>query len=113
MAKRLAVTLGAVLLVAMSAAARQVKQQRTADSSQPAKKIVTISGLVGADGKTVTTDGGKIVWAVTNPEALLDSVGEQVMIRARVDAQTHELQINTVRIDPTVGARLHDAAFRR
>jgi hypothetical protein len=111
--KRLLIVLGSVLLMGLTAAAQNVKQQSPANPPDEARKIVTISGLVGPDGKTFTSLDGKTVWAVANPEVLLDSVGEQVRVRARVDAQNHEIHVGTVRIDPTLGARIDDAAFRR
>jgi len=113
MAKRLAAILGAVLVMALASAAQNQKQQSPASSPNSANKLVTLSGVVGPDGKTFTSVSRKTVWTVANAEALLDSVGEHVIIRARVDAQKHEIYVNTVRIDPTVGARLADAAFRR
>lgn len=113
MGKRLAILLGSILLMAITVAAQNLKQQSPADPSDEARKIVTISGLVGPDGKTFTALTGKTVWTVANPEVLLDNVGEQVRIRARVDAKSHEIHVTTVRIDPALGARIEDAAFRR
>ncbi len=113
MAKRFAVAFAAVLFMALASAAQSAKQPGTAESSLMSAKPVTISGAVGADGKTFATANGKIVWAVANPEALLDNIGEHVSIRALIDAAKHEIQVTAVRIDPTAGARLHDAAFRR
>jgi hypothetical protein len=113
MAKRLAVALTAVLLMAMASAAQKPNQQSTADSPALSERIATISGFVGKDGTTLTTDNGKTVFAVANPESLLDTVGEQVSLRPRIDDRRHELIVDTVRIDPRVGAHLHDAAFRR
>jgi hypothetical protein len=113
MAKRLAILLGSMALMVMTAAAQNLKQHTPTDPSDSAKKLVTISGLVGPDGKTFVASAGKIVWTVIDPEALLDDVGQQVRIRARIDATKHEIQVTSVRIDPTVGARMNDAAFRR
>ena len=113
MAKRFAVALGVVLLMAMTGAAQKQNQQSAADSPVVPGRITTISGFVGKDGKTLTTDNGKTVFAVANPDELLDAVGEQVTLRARIDDKKRELLVDTVHIDPRVGARLHDAAFRR
>jgi hypothetical protein len=97
----------------MASVAQQVKPQASADSSEVSKKLVTFSGKVGEDGKTFVTAKDKTVWTVINPEALLDNLDVHVRIRARVDALKHEILVTAVEIDPTVGARLADAAFRR
>jgi hypothetical protein len=113
MSNRFAVLLGSVLLTVMTAAAQNLKQQSPANPPDSVMKLVTISGLVGPDGKTFTAVPGKTVWTVVNPEALLDDVGAQVRVRARIDANNREIQVTSVRIDPAAGARMDDAAFRR
>jgi hypothetical protein len=113
MAKRIVAALGAVLLSALAAVAQQTKPGRSGDSTEASKKLVTISGQVGQDGKTFVSAKDQSVWKVMNPEILLDNVGGRVSIRAQVDSLKHEILVMTVQIDPTVGARLRDTAFRR
>jgi hypothetical protein len=111
--KRIVAAFATMLLLAIASPAQQAKQAGSANPSNVSKKLATISGQVGPDGKTFATDKDKAVWTVTNPEALLDSLGERVSLRARIDAARHELQVISVGIDLTASARLHDAAFRR
>ena len=113
MTRQIIAAIGAVLLLAASGAAQQPKRESAAKSSDVSRKLVTISGTVGSTGKTFATINDKSVWTVKNPEALLDSIGDRVSLRAFVDAARHEIEVISVGLDLTAAARLRDAAFRR
>ena len=113
MTRQIIAAFAAVLLFATAGAAQQPKHQSAANSSDIARKLVTISGTVGSAGKTFAIANDKTVWAVTNPEALLDNIGDRVSLRALVDAARHEIEVFSVGIDLAAAARLRDAAFRR
>jgi len=95
-------------------------QQSTANSKSDsgratriAAKVVSLTGRVTANGKSLITDKDGLVWNITNPDALADTVGIHVVVRAVVDAVNHAIEVMAVRIDTAAAARLHDAAFRR
>lgn len=113
MTQQIIAAIGAVLLLAASGAAQQPKRESPANSSEISRKLVTISGRVGAAGKTFEIMNDKTQWTVKNPEVLLDNIGDRVRLRALVDAASHEIQVISVGIDLAAAARLHDAAFRR
>jgi hypothetical protein len=113
MKKRVALVFAATLLLAMAGAAQQRKQEQPSGSPGASKKLTSISGRVGAGGKSFAVDGESTAWTVSNPEILLDTVGAHVRIRARVDRRKHELRVAAVRIAPPPHARLDDSAFRR
>lgn len=113
MAKRLSVVFGAVLFLGMATFGQQAKQETATASSPSTHQLVTFSGKISDDGKTFVSSHDKAVWKIVNPEAFLDNLGARVSIRAAVDALKHELIVTSVQIDPTLGARLHDVAFRR
>jgi len=116
--KRIVVAVSAVLLMAMVAAAQDVKPANSLSSDGQnaagmSKKTFNLSGEVADSGKSFVTDQDHRVWAVANPEALAISVGDHVTLVSRINAEKHELQVVKVMTDTSAGARLHDAAFRR
>jgi hypothetical protein len=111
MRKQVAAAFALVLLLTIPSRAGQSEQKPAAD--HVSRKLVTIHGRVGADGKILTSENGKAVWTVANPEALIDNIGDHVSVRAHVDLAAHEIRIATVRLEPTCGALLADAAFHR
>lgn len=113
MTKQIIAAIGAALLLAASGAAQQPKRENPANSSDVSRKLVTVSGTVGTAGKTFAIINDKTVWTVTNPEVLLDNIGDRVRLRALMDAASHEIQVISVGIDLAAAARLHDTAFRR
>jgi len=112
MRTRIAIMFASVLLLVMACAAQQANRNPSSSSLQISSKVLSVSGEVGADGKTLTANNSTI-WTVANPDVLLDNIGDRVRIRAHADLRKHELQVISVQLDPKVGARLDDAAFRR
>lgn len=106
--------LGLIALANRTAAQRDNPAQSTSTRVGKQFKKVTISGIVGADGKTLIREGDKRIWNVTNPESLKPSEGHHVTVKALVDRITSELKISTVRLrDERLSAKLDDSAFRR
>ena len=81
--------------------------------SRFSKKAVSISGIVGDAGRTLTEDKGTKTWTVSNPERLAPHVGHHVALRAHVDAEQSEIQVTSVKpaADEYVGVRRNDIAF--
>jgi hypothetical protein len=85
------------------------------DARNVSKKLTSLSGKVGSDGKTLMTDKDNRIWMVSNPEALSGVDGGHVKVKAFVDTAQSQIRIVSVSAiaeEPT-GVRLHDAAFRR
>lgn len=117
MKKRLAVALTAIAIVAMTTAAQQTacggSKERATKASDTSKKPVSLSGRVSKDGKAFVVAGDGTAWSVENPDALIESLGARVIVRANLDAAKHAMEVIAVRIDTVAAARLQDAAFRR
>jgi hypothetical protein len=78
------------------------------------KKTGTLSGDVGSDGKTLTTDNDGRIWKVSNPETLRGIDARHVRVRAHVDSIQGQIQVLSVSaIVERSGIKLDDAAFRR
>jgi hypothetical protein len=117
MKKRIVVAFAVVVALAMTAAAQQAacggSKDRAAKASDAPKKPVSLSGHVSKDGKAFVAEGDSTAWSVENPDALAESLGARVIVRANLDIAKHAMEVIAVRIDTVAGARLQDAAFRR
>lgn len=84
-------------------------------ASKISKKPASISGKVGNDGKTFTTDKDSKIWKVNNPEALSGIDGRHVKVRAHVDTAQSQIRIVSVSAiaEERGGTKFGDAAFRR
>lgn len=75
---------------------------------------ISISGIVGAEGKTLVGENDGRIWNVLNPESLKSSEGRRVKIRARAERDTSQVNVMTIwRTEERPSAKLGDAAFRR
>lgn len=118
MTKRIAVAIAALLIMSAMAVAQQATSAQTSKDSAPtslatSKKLVSLSGRVSDDGKTLVTAVDGVAWMVANPEELADNFGARVVVRGHVDAANHQIEVVSVRVDTVAGARLQDVAFRR
>jgi hypothetical protein len=85
------------------------------EASKSSKKLASLSGEVGSDGKTVTADRDPRIRKVSNPEILSSIDARHVRVRAKVYAthgQLHILSVSAI-TDERSGIKLDDAAFRR
>lgn len=77
-------------------------------------KPISLTGMVGTDGKTLTADKDSRIWMVSNPEALNGIDGRHVKIRALLDAAQGQIRIVSVSaLAERTGTKYGDAAFRR
>ena len=85
------------------------------DKRKVSGKPTSLSGKVGTDGKTLTTDKDSRIWMVSNPEALSGIDGQHVKVRALLDAAQSQIRIVSVSAlaEAPTGARVSDAAFKR
>lgn len=89
-------------------------QRDNSSKEKSSKKTITISGLVGSEGKTLVSDRDNRVWNVVNPKALSLIEGRQVTVKAFADANSNELKVAVVRLRVERNTpKLDDAAFRR
>jgi hypothetical protein len=58
---------------------------------------VSLSGKIGADGKTFIDKDNKS-WTVTNPEVLKGHEGHEVTLQAHVDAAKNEIHVVSVKM---------------
>jgi hypothetical protein len=110
------VFLGLVAPLATRAAAQSDHSAKSsgARNERQSRKAIRISGVVGAEGKTLISDKDSRVWAVTNSDSLRSSEGRHVRVKARVEDSTSAINITTVSLtDERPRANLSDAAFRR
>src|SRR5215472_16852662 len=119
MMKKIAVIPLAVLLVltTLSTGAAQSDNSPKLSSTRvekPSKKVVSISGTVGAEGKTLVNEKDNRIWRVTNPDSLKSSEGLRVTVKAHAIPSTSEITVTVVRLKyERLTAKLDDAAFRR
>jgi hypothetical protein len=77
-------------------------------------KPISLTGMVGTDGKTLTADKDSRIWMVSNPEALNGIDGRHVKIRALLDVAQGQIRIVFVNaLAERTGTNYSDAAFRR
>jgi hypothetical protein len=77
-------------------------------------KPISLTAVVGADGKTLTADKDSRIWMVSNPEALNGIDGRHVRIRALLDVAQGQIRIVSVSaLAERTGTNYGDAAFRR
>ncbi|HVH70621.1 MAG TPA: hypothetical protein VNB49_05870 [Candidatus Dormibacteraeota bacterium] len=89
-------------------------QRDNSSNDKSSKKKITISGLVGSEGKTLVSDKDNRVWTVSNPNALSLIEGRRVTVKAYADANSSELKVAVVRLrTERTTPKLDDAAFRR
>src|SRR5215470_6800447 len=83
-------------------------------AEKPSKKVISISGTVGAEGKTFVSDKDNRIWNVTNSDSLKLSEGRRVIVKAHASPSTSEIMVTLVRLKyERLTAKLDDAAFRR
>jgi hypothetical protein len=69
----------------------------TMKAEKASTKAVSLSGKIGADGKTFVDKDNKS-WTVTNPEALKGHEGHEVTLKAHVDAAKNEIHVVSVKM---------------
>ena len=113
MKSRMWVSFGAAILLVLPAFAQGAQREDTA--AKVSRKAINISGSIASDTKTLVSDRDQRAWTVTNPDALKNSAGRHVTIRAYVNSSTSEIVVISVKIaeEPKAGAKLDDVAFRR
>lgn len=75
----------------------QMKQDNM-KADNMAKKAVSVSGKISADGKMLTSDKDNKMWTVTNPEALKGHEGHHVTVKGHVDAAKNEIHVTSVKM---------------
>jgi hypothetical protein len=121
--KKLSFVLFAIsLLVPASALGQDTSKPDTTTpnnlkSQRASTKALKLSGKVGEDGKTLTTDKNYL-WTVTNPDILKDHAGKQVKVKCQIssDPAIKEIRVLSVKMiqnEIKYVANKGDAAFRR
>ena len=113
--KKLLVPFAAVLLFSVSSIPQSVQGQEKKNPETMSKKALRISGTVDQDGHVLVSDKDSKTWKVVNSDALKDNEGRHVTVKARVDADTSEIYITSVKkaTPPGASIKLDDSAFRR
>jgi hypothetical protein len=121
MNKLMFVPLAFALLIPGTACAQDIAKPDAATqkhkSLRSSTKPITLSGMVGVEGKTFTTRKNDL-WIVANPEALKNDEGHQVKIKCQRSPgpDTNQIQILSVKLiqgEVKYVANSGDAAFRR
>jgi len=119
--KKPAIATVAVFLTCMSAMVQAgqnggggATQNNGSETRKMSGKPISLTGMVGTDGKTLTADKDSRIWMVSNPETLNGIDGRHVKIRALLDAVQGQIRIVSVSaIAEGNGTKYSDAAFRR
>ena len=72
-------------------------KQDTMKGEKASAKAVSLSGKIGADGKTFVDKDNKS-WTVTNPEALKGHEGHEVTLKVHEDAAKNEIHVVSVKM---------------
>jgi hypothetical protein len=104
-----------IRLVSLSFLVLLAATSLSAQNDKASKKPFNISGMVGADGKTIVSDQGSRIWKIANPDLLASAVGQRVTLKAlkSASAVADEIVVSAVRLQEVTSSHLHDAAFRR
>jgi len=86
-----------LLALAQETAKPSEMKQDTMKGEKASAKAVSLSGKIGADGKTFVDKDNKS-WTVTNPEALKGHEGHEVILKAHVDAAKNEIHVVSVKM---------------
>ena len=99
MRKVLIVAFAIVALAGVNAWTQDAGSSQTDQKMSSAKaKLMSISGTVSDDGKSLTADKGQKSWTVQNPEALKGHEGHHVSVRAHVYADKGEIHVMSVKM---------------
>ena len=101
MRKVLIVAFAIVALAGVNAWTQDAGSSQTDQKMSSAKaKLMSISGTVSDDGKSLTADKDQKSWTVQNPEALKGHEGHHVRVRARahVYADKGEIHVMSVKM---------------
>jgi hypothetical protein len=114
------VLLAVALLMPITAAAQHSSKAAEAKpaaskASVIARKAVSISGLISADGKTLVSEENDI-WNVTNPNVLAGQEGKAVSVKCQVFPDKNEIHV--ISFKPTMmevksASNKADSAFKR
>jgi len=73
-------------------------KQDAPKADKASTKAVSLSGKVGEDGKTFTSEKDGKSFTVSNPEALKGHEGHEVTVKAHVDAAKNEIHVTSVKM---------------
>jgi len=97
--KGIAVVLtGLIFWMSTTVLAQNTTEQTTGKQNVPERmsaKTLTVVGMVGSEGKAITTDGE--TWTVSNPEALKEQAGREATIKVRIDSSAGEVYVVKVK----------------
>jgi hypothetical protein len=86
-----------LLALAQETAKPAEMKQDTMKAEKASAKAVSLSGKIGADGKTFVDKDNKS-WTVSNPEALKGHEGHEVTLKGHVDAAKNEIRVVSVKM---------------
>jgi len=99
MRKLLVMSFAIVALAGVNAWTQDAGSSQTDQKMSSAKaKLISISGTVSDDGKSLTADKDQKSWTVQNPETLKDHEGHHVRVRAHVYADKGEIHVMSVKM---------------
>jgi hypothetical protein len=72
--------------------------QQTSTTEKAATKVVTLSGKISDDGKTLVSDKDNKSWTISNPDAVKGHEGHEVKVKVHEDADKNEIHIVSVKM---------------
>ena len=72
--------------------------QQSSTMDKESGKAVTLSGKIGDDGKSFTSDKDGKNWTISNPDAVKGHKGHEVKIKAHENAAANELHVTSVKM---------------
>ena len=79
------------------------------------KKLITISGTIGAEGTTFLSDEDQEVWRVSNPAALRHLEGRHARLKFLITTGNEDVFVTSVKLieEQTTAFNHRDSAVRR
>jgi len=88
--------------LAATICAMQVREKsdgKTVDkASGTAKSLSKLTGTIGQDGKTFTSDADRSAWTISNSDKVKSHEGHHVVVRGKADDTTKTIEVTSVTI---------------
>jgi hypothetical protein len=97
MRKLMTILFAASLLTSLSLVAQDTMKQDNMKADTSAKAM-SVTGKISDDGKTFVSDKDGKSWTISNPEAVKGHEGHHVTLKAKVSADTNEVNVVSLKM---------------
>jgi curli biogenesis system outer membrane secretion channel CsgG len=99
MKKLFVVTVALFTLLSLSAMAQEATGKKAGKSAKTAAAATkSLTGTIGADGKTFTNDADQSSWTISNPDKVKGHEGHKVTVHASVDDAGKAIEVKSLKM---------------